>query len=89
MPYCCNDKFDSIGNISSPGCSHVNVMNIFDNTPRRKWSHGHRQYTSPKLHDVSINGLLSYVQKPLGMHHIQTKLYSFPFSKLHSLYKLD
>ena len=66
------------------GCSNVNVMNIFDNTRRRKRSHDHRRYTSPKLHDV--NGLLPHVQKPLGMHHIRTKLYSLPFSKLHSLY---
>ena len=67
-------------------CSNVNVMNIFDNAHIRKRSHDHRRYTSPKLHDVSINGLLSYVQKPLGMHHIRTKCYSLPLSKLHSLY---
>jgi hypothetical protein len=67
-------------------CSNVNAMNIFDNAPIRKRSHDHRRYTSPKLHDVSINGLLSYVQKPLGMHHIRTKCYSLPLSKLHYLY---
>ena len=87
IPYGCNDKIDSIGNLSSPRCNNVNVMNIFDNTPRRKRSHGHRHYTSPQLHDVSINGLLPFVQKPLGMHHIRTKLYSLPLTKLNSLYK--
>ena len=86
MPYGCNDKIDSIGNISCPGWSNVNVMNIFDNTPIRKRSHGHRQYTSPKLYDVSINDLLPYFQIPIGMPHIRTKLYSLPLSKLHSLY---
>ena len=74
MPYGYNDNIDSIGSLSSPGCSNVNVMNIFDNTPRRKRSHGHRQYTSPQLHDVSINDPLSYVQNPLGMPHIRTEL---------------
>ena len=58
LPYKCNGKPDNIGNLSSPGCSNVNVINMFDNTPRRKRSHGHRQYTSPQLHDVSINNLL-------------------------------
>ena len=61
-------------------------MNIFDNTPRRKRSHGHHQDISPKLHDASINGLLSYVQIPVGIHHILTELYSLSLSKLHSLY---
>ena len=42
---------------------YVNVMNIFDNTTRRKQGHDHRQYTSPKLHDVSIYGLLSVRSK--------------------------
>jgi len=66
------------------------VMHIFDNTPKRKRSHGHRLYTSPQIHDISINGLLPSpcVQKPLEMHHIRTKLYSLPFSKLNSLFSI-
>jgi hypothetical protein len=86
MPYGCNDKNNIKGNLSSPGCSNVNVMNIFDNTPRRKHSHGHGQYMSPKLHDVAMNCLPPYVKIPLGMHCIWTKLHSLPLSKLHSLY---
>ena len=78
MPYGCNENIDSIGNISCAGCSNVNVMNIFDNTPRR--SRGHCQYISPQLHDVSINCLLPFVHKPLGMHHIRTQLYFLPLS---------
>ena len=64
------------------------VMHIFDNTPKRKRSHGHRLYTSPQIHDISINGLLPSpcVQKPLEMHHIRTKQYSLPLSKLNSIY---
>lgn len=63
-------------------------MNIFNSTPRRRRSHGQRNYTSPTLHDVSINDLLPFIQKPLGIHHIRTKLYSLPLSKLHSLFNL-
>ena len=58
----CNDKIDSICNYLIPRYSNVD-MNIFNNTPRRKQSHGHHQYTS--LRDVVINGLLLFVQKPL------------------------
>jgi len=81
-------KFDSIGYLSSPSSSNVNVMNIFDNTPRRKRSHGHCQYTSPQLHDVSINVLLPFpfAQNSLEMNNFRTKLYSSPLSKLNYLY---
>ena len=62
-------------------------MNLFEKTERRKRSHGHRKYNAPKFCDVSISGLLPFVQKPLGIHHIRTKLYSIPLSKLNTLYK--
>jgi hypothetical protein len=64
----------------------VNSVNIFHNSPRRKRSQGHHQYTSPELHDASKNDMISFVQKPLEMHHIRTKQYSLPLSKLNSLY---
>ena len=59
-PYGCNDKIDGIGILSSPTCRSVNVMDIFNSTPRRKRSHGHRHYTSPIFHDVSLNYLPFY-----------------------------
>ena len=62
------------------------VMDIFNSVPRRKRSHGHRHYTFPICHDVSLNDLLPFMQKPLGMHHIRSKLFALPLSKLHTLY---
>ena len=85
-PYSCNDKIDGKGILSSPTCRSVNVMDIFNSAPRRKRSHGHRHYTSPMFHDVSLNDLLPFMQKPLGIHHIRSKLFSLPLSKLHALY---
>ena len=67
-------------------CISVNVMDIFNSTPRRKRNHGHRHSTSPILHDVSLSGCLPLMQKPLGVHHIRSKIYSLPLSKLHVLY---
>ena len=64
-------------------------MNLFDKNPTRERSHGHRHYMSPKIHDVSIDGLLPFIQKPLGLHHIRTKLYSIPLTLLHFLYKTN
>ena len=48
-PYGCNDNISTIGNLSSPGCSSVNVMNLFNTHQRRNRSHGHRHYTPPRL----------------------------------------
>ena len=87
MPYGCNDKIDSIVNPSIPRCSDVNVMRIFNENTRRKRGHGHRHYTSPQKHDVSLDSLLPFLQKPLGLYNIRTKLYFLPRAKLHSLQK--
>jgi hypothetical protein len=72
--------------LSSPTCRSVNAKDIFNSAPWRKRSHGHRHYTSPIVHDVSLNDLLTFMQKPLGMHHIRSKLFSLPLLKLHALY---
>ena len=60
-------------------------MGLFANTSRRKRSHGHRSYNKPIIHDVSFDSLLPYVNKPLGLHHIRTKLYSVPLKILYEL----
>ena len=85
-PYGCNDKIDGIYILSSPTCRLANVMDIFNSAPWRKRSHGHRYYTSPIFHDVSLNDLLPFMQKPLGMHLIRSKLFSLLLSKLHALF---
>ena len=87
-PYGCNDKIDSVGNLTSPRCSSVNVMRLFGSSQRRKRSHGHRHYNLPNFHaDVAFDTLLPYVQQQLGLHHIHTKLYQLPVTKLRSLQK--
>ena len=72
IPYGFNDNIKSIGNLLSQYNKNKNVMNLFDKNLRWKRSHGHRHYISPKMHDVSINGLLPFIEKPLGLHHIET-----------------
>ena len=49
-PYGCNDHIDSIGNLTSPGCQSVNVLNLFNRTSRRHRSHGSRRYNTPEIH---------------------------------------
>jgi len=62
-------------------------MDIFNYDIWRKRTHDHRHYTSPIRHDVSLNDRLPFMQNPLGIHHIPSKLFSLPISKLHALYK--
>jgi hypothetical protein len=35
MPYGCNDNIKGVENLSSPGCSEINVMSLFNTNPRR------------------------------------------------------
>ena len=85
-PYGCNDHIDSIGNLTSPGCQSVNVLNLFDRTSRRHRSHGSRKYNKPEIHNVSFDGLLPFVNLQLGLHHIRTRLYSLPLKGLVRIY---
>ena len=97
MPYSCNDNIKGVENLSSPGCSKINVMSLFNTIPRTKRSHGHQRIQHPNvkkaskprtLHDT-FNDLLSNIQKPLGIHHIRTILFSLPVSYLKDLTILD
>ena len=85
-PYGCNDNVSSIGNLTSPLCSNVNVMNLFPSFTRKKRSHGTRHYTPPRNNQVLFTDLLDLVFKPLGIHHIRTKLFSLPLPSLNKLY---
>ena len=57
--------------LSSATCRTVNVMDIFNSAPRRRY--GDRLYTSPIIHD----NFLQTMQKPSGMHHIRMKLFHY------------
>lgn len=72
--YGCNDKIDSFENLTSPDCCSVNMMRFFDSSQRPAGSHGHR----PSLRDEVTFEFLPYIQRPLDLHHICTKLYASP-----------
>ena len=89
----CNDNIKGVGNLSSPGCSEINVMTIFNTIPITKRSHGHKRIQHPNVKKSSkprtlqdtFNDLLSNIQKPLGIHHIRTILFSLPVNYLKDL----
>jgi hypothetical protein len=61
--------------------------------PRTKPSHGHKRIQHPNVKSSSkprtlqdtFNDLLSNIQKPLGIHHIRTILFSLPVNYLKDL----
>jgi hypothetical protein len=62
-------------------------MELFPHKDRRRRSHGHRVYTRPTIHDVTLDSLLSYVNRKLGPHYIRTKLHSVPLKALNTLFE--
>ena len=85
-PYGCNDNVSSIGNLTSPSYSYVNVMHLFPSFNRKKRSHGTRHYTPPRNNRILFNDLLNWIFRPLGIHHIRTKLFSIPLPSLNKLH---
>ena len=64
------------------------MIRLFGSSQRRKRSHGHRHYNRSNFYaDVAFDILLLYIQQPFGLHHIRTKLYQLPATKLCSLQK--
>ena len=62
-------------------------MILFPSFNRKKRSHGTRHYTPPRNNQVLFNDLLDWIFRPLGIHHIRTKLFSIPLPSLNKLYK--
>ena len=84
--YGCNDDLSSVGKLPRPSCIKTNVMNLFQSHARRKWSHDHRLYTPAWHNDISFDNHLPFINKPLGIHHIRTKLFSIALVSLQRLY---
>jgi hypothetical protein len=87
FPYGCSDNIANVGNLTAPQTNNVNVMGLFQHRERRRYSHGHRTYTKPTIHDVTFDSLLPYVNRKLGPHHIRSKLYSIPLKTLNTLFE--
>ena len=68
-------------------------MSLFNTIPRTIRSHGHKRIQHPNVKKSSkprtlqdtFNDLLSNIQKPLGIHHIRTILFSLPVNYLKDL----
>ena len=91
MYYGCNDNIKGAGNLLSPGCSEINVISLFNSIPRTERNHKRilhpnvRKSSKPRPLQDTFNDLLSNIQKPLGIHHNRTILFSLPVNYLKDL----
>ena len=77
---------------SQLSCKKTNIYSLFNKQPRQKRSHGKRCYNkrAPQL-DVTMSTLVDLVdmiEKPEGVHKINTKLFSISFPQLRCLQEL-
>ena len=71
----------------------ITVVSLFNTIPRTKRNHDHNRIQHPNVKKSSkpstlqniFNDLLSNIQKPLGIHHIRTILFSLPVNYLKDL----
>ena len=87
-----NDQIKGVGTLSSISCKKTSINSLFNKQPRRKRSHGkrHDNKRAPQP-DVAMSTLVDVVdmiEKPEGVHKINTKLFSIPFPQLRCLQEL-
>ena len=93
MPYGCNDNIKGVGKFVKSWMQRNQRDEPFNTIPRTKRSHGHKRIQHPNVKKSSkprtlqdtFNDLLSNIQKPLGIHHIRTILFSLPVNYLKDL----
>ena len=82
-PYGFNDQIKGVGTLSSISCKKTNIYSLFNQQPRRERSHGKRCYnkkaTQPDITMSTLVDLVDMIEKPEGVHKINTKLFSISF----------
>ena len=92
-PYGFNDQIKGVGTLSSISCKKTNIYSLFNKQPRRKRSHGKRRYNKrapqPDITMSTLVHLVDMIEKPEGVHKINTKLLSISFPQLRCLQELE
>ena len=82
-PHGFNDQIKGVGTLSSISCKKTNIYSLFNKQPRRKRSHGKRRYNKrapqPDVTMSTLVDVVDMIEKPEGVHKINTKLFSISF----------
>ena len=91
-PYGFNDQIKGVGNLSSISCKKTNIYSLFDKQLRQQRSHGKRHYNKrapqPDTTMSTLVDLVDMIEKPEGVHKINTKMFSISFPQLRCLQEL-
>ena len=91
-PYGFSDQIKGVGTLSSISCKKTNIYSLFNKQLRRKRSHGKRRYNKrapqPDVTMSTLVDLVDMIEKPEGVHKINTKLFSISFPQLRCLQEL-
>ena len=91
-PYGFNDQIKGVGTLSSILCKKTNIYSLFNQQPRRKRSDGKRHYNKkapqPDITMSTLVDLVDMIEKPEGVHKINTNLFSISFPQLCCLQEL-
>ena len=87
-----NYQIKGVGTLSSISCNKTNIYSLFNKQPRRKRSHGKRHYNKiapqPDVAMSTLVDLVDMIEKPEGVHKINTKFFSISFPQLRGLHEL-
>ena len=91
-PYGFNDQIKGVGTLSSISCKKTNIYSLIGKQPRQKRSHGKRhdniRTPQPDVTMSTLVDLVDMIEKPEGVHKINTKLFSVSFPQLRCLQEL-
>ena len=91
-PYGFNDQIKGVGTLSSISCKKTNIYSLFNKQLRRKRSHGKgtiiKRAPQPDVAMSTLVNLVDMMEKPEGVHKINTKLFSISFPQLRGLQEL-
>ena len=87
-----NDQIKGVSTLSSISCKKTNIYSLFNKKSRRKRSYGKRHHNKrapqPDVAMSTLVDLVDMIEKPEGVHKINTKLFSILFPQLRGLQEL-
>ena len=89
IPYGFSGQIKGVGTLSNISCKKTNIYSLFKKKPRRKRSHGKMHYNNrapqPDVSTSTLVDLVNIIEKPEGVHNINTKLFCISFPQLRAL----
>ena len=88
-PYGFNDQIKGVGTLSSISCKKTNIYTLFNNNRDEKdQRYYNKRAPQPDVAMSTLVDRVDMIEKPEGVHKINTKLFSISFPQLRGLQEL-